>query len=125
MHAERHAVSLTTDASGDVTGYTPPLTGEVRTIQYVPDGTSPYDATADFTITAESNGQAILAKTNVAAAFTAAPRMPTHDTSGAAALYAAGGAAVNAPIVLAKDRVKIVVAQGGNAKTGQIVVTVA
>lgn len=41
-----------------------------------------------------------------------------------AALYAAAGTAVNDRIALSRDRVKIVVASGGNATTGNFVVTI-
>jgi hypothetical protein len=123
MYVQRHEVLLTTDGSGAATGYTPVVTGSISTIQYVPDGTAPYDNTVDFTITAEVTGQAVLSKSNVAAAFTAAPRQPTHDTAGAAALYAAGGTAVNDSICVANDRIKIVLAQGGASKTGRFFVT--
>jgi hypothetical protein len=47
-----------------------------------------------------------------------APRQATHSTAGAAALYAAAGTAVNDKIALANDRIKIVIASGGNTKTG-------
>jgi hypothetical protein len=46
------------------------------------------------------------------------PRAPTHSQAGAASLYAAGGTAVQSPIGLASDRVKIALAQGGATKTG-------
>lgn len=44
--------------------------------------------------------------------------------SGVAALYAAAGTAVNDGIAVAKDRIKIVVAQGGNVKSGAFHVVV-
>ncbi len=46
------------------------------------------------------------------------PRQPTYSTTGEALLYAAGGQGVNDEIVLAADRVKIVVASGGDTKSG-------
>lgn len=119
-YLKRHVVDITTDASGDGTGYTAePVSGYVHAIRYVADGTSPYDNTADFTITAEQSGAAILSATNVAASATYAPRAATVSTANAAALYAAGGTAVNDRIPVAQERVKIVVAQGGDTKTGR------
>lgn len=114
-YAERHVVALTTDASGDVTGYTPVLTGPIRTIRYV---ATDFAAGVDFTITLESTGESLWAELDVNASATRAPRQATHSTAGVASLYAAGGAAVTDMIVAARDRVKIVVAAGGNVKTG-------
>jgi hypothetical protein len=114
-HIERHAVTLTTDSSGDATGYTPVITGRISAIHYVK---TDFANGVDFTVTAEATGETIWAETNVNASATRAPRQATHGTDGAAALYAAGGTAVQAPIGLAHDRVKIVVAQGGDTKTG-------
>lgn len=119
-----HKLSITTDASGDATVIsTEAGNGRVYDVQYVPDGATPFDNTADFTITGAVTGRSILAKTNVAAAFTNAPRQATHDTAGAASLYAAGGEPVEDKIAVAEP-IKIVVAQGGNAKSGVVYVTV-
>ena len=122
MHVERHAVAVTTDASGDFTGYTPNVTGRVVSIQYVKNN---FADTADFTITAETTGQGLWTQANVTASATKAPRQPTHDAIGAASLYAAGGEPVEDHIYLANERVKVVVAQGGNATTGTFYITVA
>ena len=54
----------------------------------------------------------------VTAAKTVAPRQPTHDLIGVASLYAAAGEGVEVPVVVGNDRVKIVVASGGDTKTG-------
>jgi len=121
MHAERHTVDITTAADGTGTGYTPNVTGRVQSIQYVK---TDYDNGVDFTITAEATTQSILALTDQNASGTWAPRQPTHSQAGAAALYAAGGTAVGDHILLANDRVKIAVAQGGNVKTGRFIVTI-
>lgn len=116
MYAERHAVSLTTDASGAATGYTPVVSGRVLGVRVVVPGSGGIEATADITITAEATGQAILTLTNQNGSGSYYPRVPTHDTAGAAALYAAGGTAVLDAIAVGQDRIKIVVAQGGDTK---------
>ncbi len=113
--ANRIAVTVTTDASGDAVAYTPVVTGKLSQIRYVK---ADFDAGVDFTVTAEATGETLWAQNDVNASATVAPRQPTHSTAGAAALYAAGGAAVLDKIALANDRIKIVVAQGGNAKSG-------
>lgn len=122
----RHDFTLTVDASGDATVYSDQAAhGEIRQIRYVPDGTSPLDTGADLTITAEGTGLAIATLTNIGtSAVQWAPRQATHSTAGAAALYAAAGAAVNDRIGIVAERIKVVVAQGGNAKTGKLYIWV-
>jgi hypothetical protein len=115
---KRYKVSVTTAADGSATAYTPRLSGVLYAVHYVPDGTTPFDNTADFTITDEATGQSLVSRTNVSAAFVANPRVPTADAAGTAALFASGGTAVQDRIALANSRVKIVIAQGGNVKKG-------
>ena len=120
-YAERHRLTLTTNASGDVTGFTPVVTGRIVAIIYTK---TDYATGVDFTITGENNGQTIWTELNVDASKTVAPRQPTHDTAGVASLYAAAGEPVEDHVVVAQERVKIVVASGGNAKVGQFDVIV-
>lgn len=125
MFVQRFTITAAVNASGDATAYTTdPITGRIINIIYVPDGSNPYDNTADFVFTGDITGVAVLTKTNVSGAFTSAPRQATHGTDGAASLYAAAGTAVNDHIYLANERLKLVVAQGGNAKTGSFIVIV-
>jgi hypothetical protein len=125
MYAERHLVTITTDADGDGVGYTPEITGRVVSIQYVKPSSGGYADGVDFTIVGETTSQGLWTKTNVDLATTVAPRQATHTTAGVAALYATGGTAVLDYVVLAKERVKITVASGGNAAVGSFYVTVA
>ena len=120
-YAERHAVTLVTDASGDVTGYTPVVSGRISAVVYTK---TDYDNGVDFVVTGDDTGQTIWSETNVNASKTVAPRQPVHDTAGVASLYAAAGEPVEDHIVVAQERIKIVVAQGGNTKTGKITVIV-
>lgn len=124
MTPKRHTVSITTAAGGAGTGYSSRLSGRIHSIRYVPHGSTPYAATVDITITGETTGTPILSLTDVSAAFTYRPRAATHDVAGAASLYAAGGEPVEDKIALAQERVKIVLAQGGDAKIGTFYVTV-
>lgn len=122
MHVERHVVALTTDADGNATGYTGVVTGQLRAIRYVK---TDFENGVTFAITAEATGETLWSEAAVNASATRAPRQATHSTAGAAALYAAGGAAVLDLIALANDRVKIVVSSGGNAKSGTFHVVIA
>ncbi|PKN93013.1 MAG: hypothetical protein CVU44_11315 [Chloroflexi bacterium HGW-Chloroflexi-6] len=114
-YAERHVVPVTTAADGSATAYSPVLTGPVSAIHYIK---TDFADGVDFTITSEATGQGLWTETNVNAAKVVAPRQPTHDQAGVASLYAAGGEPVEDKICLANDRVKIVIASGGNAKSG-------
>lgn len=120
-YAERHAVAITVDASGDGTAYTPNVTGRIQSIHYVK---TDFADTVDFTITLEATGETVWTEANVTASKTVAPRQATHSTAGVAALFAAGGTAVNDYVVAANDRVKIVIASGGNATSGTFHVVV-
>lgn len=121
MHVERHTVTIVTDASGDGTGYTPNVTGRILGIRYVK---TDYDNGVDMTITVEDTGEAIVTGTDVNASKSFYPRVPVQDEAGADALFAAGGTKLRDAVHVAGGRVKIVVAQGGNAKTGKFHVLV-
>lgn len=115
MYAQRHTINVITAADGSATAYSPVVTGLLSQIRYV---ATDFAAGVDFTITAEATGETLWAELNVNASATKAPRQATHGTDGVASLYAAAGTAVQAPIALANDRVKIVIAAGGDTKAG-------
>jgi hypothetical protein len=115
MHVERHVVSLTTDGDGNATGYTPVVTGRILAIHYVK---TDFADGVDFVVTAEATGELIWDEDDVNASATRAPRQATHSTLGVASLYAADGTAVNDYVAVAHDRIKIVVASGGDTKSG-------
>lgn len=114
MHVRRSTVIVETDASGDATAYTDELNGMLATIQYVKDD---YADTVDFTITEEDTGLALWDEDNITASTVRSPRMLTHTTAGVSTTLS--DAAI--PI---RGRIKIVIAQGGNAKGGVFTVTV-
>lgn len=114
----RFEVTAVTNGSGAATAYTPYLSGYVHSVQYVK---TDYADGVDFTITAEANGETIWTQSDVNAAAVKAPRQATHSTAGVAALYASGGTAINDRVAVSRDRIKIVIAQGGDTKTGKFV----
>ncbi len=115
-YAERHTLTVTTDSNGDATVYSPVVTGRVLSIRYVK---TDYAAGVDFTITADVSAEGLWTETNRDSSETVAPRMPTQDAVGGDLFYeAANSEAVIDHIVLANDRVKIVVANGGDTKVG-------
>ena len=111
----RYRVPVTTIADGSATAYSPRLSGNVVQIEYVK---TDFANGVDFAITGEATGIGLWTEADVNASAVRAPRQPTHSQVGAALLYAAAGAAVAAPVALASDRVKIVLAAGGNVKSG-------
>lgn len=118
--AERNSVTLTTTSGGAATGYISalsgnPFTGRLITLIYAK---TDFADTVDFTITAEASGEQLWEEDNVTASKTVAPRQPTHDSVGVASLHAGAGEPVEDYIVLSQDRIKIVIASGGDTKTG-------
>ena len=114
-YARRLVVPVTTAADGSATAYSEVLTGKLSQIRYVK---TDFDNGSTITITAEATGETLWTEAAVNASATRAPRQATHTTAGVASLYAAAGLAVNDKIALANDRIKIVIAAGGNVKSG-------
>ena len=112
---QRETVVVVTAADGSATAYSGTVTGKVVSVRYAK---TDFADGSTFTLTSEATGETIWSEAAVNASATRAPRQATHSTAGAAALYAAGGTAVNDQIALANDRVKIVIAAGGSVKTG-------
>ncbi len=118
-YARRLTVSVTTAADGSATAYSDPIDyGLLSQIRYVKDATTPFTDGVDFTITSEVTGETLWAESNVNASATRAPRQATHGADGVAALYAAAGLAVQDKIAIVNDRIKIVIASGGDTKIG-------
>lgn len=117
MTVRRHVVSITTASDGSATAYTPYISGKIHSIQYIKPGSGNFDDGVDFTITAEATGETIWTESNVNASKVCMPRGATHSNAGVAATYD-GTRAVMEKIAISRDRVKIVIASGGNAKAG-------
>lgn len=116
MAARTYRVSVTTAADGSATVLSPPLGGRLAQIHYIK---TDFADGSTFTITSDATGQTLWSESGVNASTVRMPRAATHSTAGAGSLYAAGGTAVNDMIRLGRpDKVKIVIASGGNAKTG-------
>lgn len=120
-YAIRHMVAITTDASGDGTGFTPIVNGKIVNVRYVK---TDYADGMDVVVTLSATAQAVWTGTDVNASVTVAPRQATHDTAGVAATYD-GAEPVEDHIWAGNDRVQITVASGGDTKTGSFEVVVA
>ncbi len=115
----RHCLDVTTDASGNATVYTSqPIVGAIIAISYVKAGSGGFDDTVDFAITLETTGQNIWTESNVTASKTVNTRVPAAKADGTASTL------TEVPVHAAHERLKIAIAQGGNAKTGKFIVVV-
>ncbi len=116
MYATRHVVTIVTDESGDGIGYTPVVNGRILEVVYVKVD---YAAGVDFVVTTETTGRAAWSEENVNASTVRSPRQATHSVAGAALNYNdESDEPVCEPIVVADERIKIVVDEGGDTKTG-------
>jgi hypothetical protein len=109
MYADRQEITLTTDESGDATGYIPVAYGRVLNVIYTKDD---YADGVTFAITSDKTGQSIWSESAVNASKTVAPVQAAHLPTGTASTL------TESPIVLAGDRIKVVVSSGGNTKSG-------
>jgi hypothetical protein len=109
----RKALSLTTDGSGDASEYTGPLNGRLLGLHYVEDDTDAYAGTAELTVTKESTGEVILDGVVLSASISLYPVHGVHDQDGALI------GDVYDFYRLTDDRLLIVIASGGDTKTGQ------
>lgn len=120
----RLKLDVTTAADGTATAFFQKVSGKLHAIHYIKDGTVPFADGVDFTITAERTGEGVWSELNINASTVRYPRAPLHTQAGAAVLYAAGGTPVVDKIAVADDRIKVVIAQGGNAKKGHFLALV-
>ena len=116
-YARRLTVAVTTAADGSATEYSDPVDyGLLSQIRYVKPGSGGFDNGSTITITTEITGENLWTQTGVNVSATVAPRQATHGVDGAASLYAAGGTAAQDKIAIVNDKIKIVIANGGNTK---------
>lgn len=106
-----------TTAGGALTLYSPVVTGLVERIEYVPDATSPLDTNGDIVVTGEVSAAPVLTKANIGLSAVAwHPRIGVNlNTDGAAAVFIAAGQPILDKVAIANERIKLVIAQGGNA----------
>lgn len=118
---KRIKVDIVTAVDGTATVLSPAISGKVHSISYLKDAGVPFVDGVDFAVTSALTGENIWTEANVNASTVRYPRAATHSNVGAAALYAVGGAPVQDKIGLANDKIKVVLAQGGSTKKGQLV----
>ena len=117
-YAQKHTVTVTTATSGVGTGYTPVVTGRIAAVIYT-KATGGLASTSDLTVTTEDSAQAVWSATNINATTTVHPLAPGNLSDGSSSSL------TEVPIFAAQERVKIAIAQGGNAKVGTFTVILA
>jgi hypothetical protein len=112
MHLTRVSVPVLTNAEGAATVYTPALNGMIRSVRYVkPDSGGLADGT-DIDIVTDKGAVVVWDKDNLAASTVIYPMVQAQDNTGADV------AGSYAPIPVCDERIKITVANGGNAGAG-------
>ena len=116
---ERHTVTVTTAGGGAATAYTDrPVQGRLFRVVYTKDD---FAAGVDFTITLEDSGQNVWTEADVNASKSINPLQPMQDNAGADVTWD-GTRKMHGPIIACRpERVKIVIAQGGDTKSGTFV----
>lgn len=119
----RHVVAITTATGGGGTGYTSVVHGRIASIDYALGATgSTFPSGTDVTVSLEDTGHSLWAQSNIGtSALTKRPMMPAHSAAGA---DLSTGSAAFVPAFASTERVKVVVAQGGNTKSGSFAVVV-
>lgn len=115
MNPRRHRISITTAADGSATAYTSEIVvgrvlGVVYTKTNFADGST-------MTLTVEETAQPVWAETGVNASAVRYPRAQVHTGAGVAATLD-GTRAMLEPVPVPSSRLKLVIAGGGDAKTG-------
>jgi hypothetical protein len=121
MHVEKRTISITTAADGSATAYTDGIAnGRVLAVIYTKTN---FDNGSTMTLTSETTGQSIWAESNVNASAVRYPRAGVHDVVGVAATLD-GTRLVRDYVHVCEERLKVIVASGGNAKTGTLTILV-
>lgn len=130
---QRFSATVTTDAAGAATGYVGPagtgsgtdlpfLNGEIISVAYTK---TDYANGVVFLMTTETGGLTVWSETAVNASKTVYPLAAGNGIDGAALIFDAAGEPVPAAhIPIVNERLKIVIASGGNVKSGAFSMTV-
>ena len=112
MHLTRVSVPVLTNAEGAATVYTPALNGMIRSVRYVKPDSGGLDAGSDIDIVTDKGAVVVWDKDNLAASTVIYPMVQAQDNTGTDV------SGSYAPIPVCDERIKITVANGGNAGAG-------
>jgi hypothetical protein len=109
-------ITVTTAADGTATAYSAKTyNGRIQCVDYIK---TDFADGVDFTITTENTAHEVWTGTDVNASRFMRPRSTVHDTTGGVLQHGSANPVVADYIPMVNERLKIVIAQGGNAKTG-------
>lgn len=112
MRLTRVSVPVLTNAEGAATVYTPALNGMIRSVRYIKPSSGGLDGGTDIDIVTDKGAVVVWDKDNLAASAVIYPMVPAQDNTGTDV------AGSYAPIPVCDERIKITVANGGNAGAG-------
>ena len=122
MFIKRETVTVTTVSAGTATAYSSIVNGRILAIQYVKDG---YANGVDFTITTETTAQSLWRKDSVDASAIQRPRVTVQNSTASDVYYNdESDEEIMDYIHVADERIKIVLANGGDVKSGTFYITV-
>jgi hypothetical protein len=115
----RHTLTVTTNSGGAGSALTEAINGYLVSFAYIKASSGAYDDGVDIDVYLNSaSGQVVLAKDDMNDSARFFPREEVCDTTGTAVTDVMCG------IPLVNDEVLVVVASGGNAKTGTFEIVV-
>lgn len=115
-HVRSETVDITTNSSGESTGFSANVNGLIQSIEYLPIGLS---SAAAVTVKGENSSRQILTVATLSSSPGIwYPRQPTHRSTSGSTF---GG---EAQVPIANERVRFVVSAGGNGLTAQFRMTV-
>ena len=112
MRLTRVSVPVVTSSLGAAVVYTPALNGVVRSVQYIKPSLGGLDVGSDIDIVTDKGAVVVWDKDDLDASAVIYPMVPAHDNEGT---LVAGS---YAPIPVCDERIKITVANGGDAGAG-------
>ena len=112
MRLTRVSVAVVTDESGEAVVYTPALNGMIRSVRYIKPSSGGLDAGSDIDIVTDKGAVVVWDKDGLAASAVIYPMVQAQNNKGADV------AGSYAPIPVCDERIKITVANGGNAGAG-------
>lgn len=112
MRLTRFEVQVVTNEDGDAVAYTPALNGMVRSVRYIKATSGGLADGVDIDIVTDKGAVVVWDKDNLDASTVIYPMVPAHDNTGTLV----DGS--YAPIPVCDERIKITVANGGDAAAG-------
>lgn len=112
MHLTRVSVPVLTNAEGAATVYTPALNGMVRSVRYIKPTSGGLADGTDIDIVTDKGAVVVWDKDNLDASKVIYPMVQAQDNTGTDVTGS------YAPIPVCDERIKITVANGGNAGAG-------